>query len=157
MKKGVICALSLLAGGVCGVAAIGKIATDKLDRIQEMSDKFQTLFLVMNRWVKVKQEGKNLSSYFESHGYKKIAVYGVSFAGETLIRELMHSDIKVDYGIDQREAVYTYVDVVTMNCELPEVDAIVVTAITYYDEIEEKLREKVDCPIISLEDVLYDI
>jgi hypothetical protein len=37
------------------------------------------------------------------------------------------------------------------------VDAIVVTAITFFDEIEEKLSEKIDCPIISLDDILYEV
>jgi hypothetical protein len=41
--------------------------------------------------------------------------------------------------------------------ELEEVDTIVVTAITYLDELEEKFLEKVNCPIISIEDILYDI
>ncbi len=36
------------------------------------------------------------------------------------------------------------------------VDAIVVTAITFYDEIKEELSRKIDCPIISLEDILYE-
>ena len=31
--------------------------------------------------------------------------------------------------------------------ELEEVDTIVVTAITYLDELEEKFLEKVNCPI----------
>jgi hypothetical protein len=49
------------------------------------------------------------------------------------------------------------VDVVTMDDDLEEVDAIVVTAITFFDEIEEKLSAKIDCPIISLEDILYEV
>ena len=40
---------------------------------------------------------------------------------------------------------------------LETVDAVVVTAITFFDEIEERLSEKVDCPIISLEDILYEV
>ena len=62
------------------------------------------------------------------------------------------------YGIDQKaDSIYADVDIVFIEDELQEVDAIVVTAITFFDEIEEKLSGKVDCPIISLDDILYEV
>lgn len=157
MKKGVISVLSMVAGGIAGAGAIGKISSDKAGKIQEKSDKHLALFLMMNQWVKVKQEGKNLSSYFDNHGYKKIAVYGMSYAGETLINELKDSEVELAYGIDQKVGLYSYIDILSVDDPLPEVDAVVVTAITFFDEIEEKLRDKVSCPIISLEDILYEV
>lgn len=127
-------------------------------KAKNMSDKHLALFLMMNQWVKVKQEGKNLSAYFDKNGYKEIAVYGMSYAGETLIDELKDTDVSIAYAIDRNaDSLYADVDVVTMKDELAKVDAIVVTAITFFDEIEEQLLEKVDCPIISLEDILYEM
>lgn len=38
---------------------------------------------------------------------------------------------------------------------LPDVDAIIVTAFFFFDEIEQELEDKIDCPIISIEDVVY--
>lgn len=123
-----------------------------------MSDKHLALFLMMNQWVKVKQKGKKLSTYFEQNGYKRIAIYGMSYAGETLMEELRDTDVQVVYGIDKKaDSIYADVDIVTMDDTLEEVDAVVVTAITFYDEIEDKLSDKIDCPIISLEDILYEI
>ena len=125
---------------------------------KQMSDKHLTLFLLMNQWVKVKQEGKNLSSYFMANGYKKIAVYGMSYMGETLVEELKESGVEVAYGIDKNaDRIYADIDVVSINDELKEVDAVVITAVTFFDEISTQLREKVSCPIISLEDVLYKV
>ena len=147
-----------MAGAVIGAGVIGKKKDKKTKKAWKMSDKHLALFLMMNQWVKVKQEGKNLSAYFEKNGYKKIAIYGMSFAGETLVDELRGSDVYVAYGIDQNaETIYTDVEVVTMENTLAEVDAIVVTAISFFDEIEEKLSEKIDCPVISLEDILYEV
>lgn len=158
MKKGMISVLSALAGAAAGAGAAGKISSDKSKKIQSMSEKHLALFLMMNQWVKVKQEGKNLSAYFEKNGYKKIAVYGMSYAGETLIDELRDTGVKVAYGIDKNaEAIYADVDVVSVEDEMEAVDAVVVTAITFFDEIEQKLSEKMDCPVISLEDVLYEV
>lgn len=157
MKKGVVSVLSMLAGGIAGAGAIGKISMEKAGKIQAKSDKHLALFLMMNKWVKVKQEGKNLSSYFMEHGYKRIAIYGMSYAGETLINELKDSDIELAYGIDQKKGLYSYIDILSLDENLPEVDAVVVTAITFFDEIEEVLSEKVSCPIISLEDILCEV
>jgi dienelactone hydrolase len=162
MNKGIKTAATVLAstltGAVAGATAVGKATGEKINKSQGYADKHLALFQMMTQWVKVKQEGKHLASYFEKNGYKKIAIYGMSYAGETLLNELKDTDIKVAYGIDQNaESLYVDVDVVTMDDDLEEVDAIVVTAITFFDEIEEKLSEKVDCPIISLEDVLYEV
>ena len=110
---------------------------------------------MMNQWVWVKQEGKNLASYFEANGYKKIAVYGMSYAGETLLNELKGTAVEVAYGIDQNaDGTNVNVSILTMKGDLLPVDAVVVTAITFFDEIEEDLQRKVDCPILSLEDIL---
>ena len=162
MSRGLKTVVSTLTGAaigsIVGAIAVGKNAGDENAKIQQMSNKHFALFQMMNEWVKVKQEGKNLSSYFESNGYKKIAIYGMSYAGERLIDELKNTSIEVAYGIDQRAtSLYADVDIVTMDNILENVDAIVVTAITFFDEIEEKLVEKIDCPIISLEDILYEV
>lgn len=159
MKKPVISILSALTGVAFGAGAIGKVTGKKISKTKSMSNKHLSLFLMMNQWVKVKQQGKNLASYFEKYGYKEIAVYGMSYAGETLIDELAGSSIKVKYGIDKNAGaiIYSDLDIVTMESDLAEVDAIVVTAITFFDEIEEQLADKIDCPILSLEDVLYDV
>lgn len=158
MKKSVISILSILTGAAFGVGAAVKIEGDKLYKTGKMSEKHFALFQMMNQWVKVKQDGKNLSSYFEKKEYKRLAIYGMSYAGDTLMDELKDSGIIVAYGIDQNaDSIYADVDVVTIEDDLEEVDAVVVTAITFFDEIREKLSEKMDCPIISLEDVLYDI
>ena len=158
MKKIIISVLSGLTGAVVGAGAVGKVTATSIDKVKNMSDKHLALFLMMNQWVKVKQEGKNLSDYFEKNSYKKIAIYGMSYAGETLIDELKDSNIIVAYTIDKNaDSIYSDIDIVAIEDDLKPVDAIVVTAITFFDEIEEKLSAKIDCPIISLEDILYDI
>ena len=78
--------------------------------------------------------------------------------GERLYDELRDSEVEVKYIIDKNaDAIYADIDVLTPEDELEEVDAIVVTAIHYFDEIEEMLEQKVDCPILSLEDIVYEI
>lgn len=158
MKRGFISALSMLTGTAVGVGVVKKVTEDKLKKAEKMSDKYLELFLMMNLWVKVKQEGKNLSSYFEKRGYANIAIYGMSHAGETLVDELRDTDTHVVYGIDKNVgAVHSDIDMFSLDDNFEKVDAVVVTAITFFNEIAEQLVEKINCPIISLEDVLYEV
>lgn len=149
---------SLLTGFTAGVFAIRKIISKRIEQNQRMTDKYLSLFLMMNQWVKVKQEGKNLISYFEKNRYQEIAIYGMSYAGRTLANELIHSTIKIKYGIDQNADIdFEGFDIISPE-DVPEpVDVIVVTPITFFAEIEERLGKKINCPIVSLEDILYEI
>lgn len=150
--------VSAITGAVFGAGIVGMVTGKAAVKAGKMSDKHLALFLMMNQWVKVKQEGKHLADYFERKQYRKIAVYGMSYAGETLLEELKNTGITVAYGIDKKaDAIYTDVEVVSMDDDLEKVDAIIVTAITFFDEIEEKLSKKMDCPIISLENILYEV
>ena len=150
--------ISVAIGGAVGAGTVGNLFSKAISKERKMSEKHLALFQLMTQWVKVKQEGKNLALWFEDKGYKKVAIYGMSYAGETLVNELMQTEIQVAYGIDRNaEQMYAEVDIVTMEDELEEVDVIVVTAITFFDEIEKKLSEKMICPIISLEDILYEV
>lgn len=162
MKKGMISILSGVVGSLVGITVgagvAAKITGESERKIKGVAEKHLSLFLMMNQWVKVKQEGKNLSIYFDKNNYKKIAVYGMSYAGETLVEELKETNIEIAYAIDKNaNSIFSDINVITMEDNLEAVDAIVVTAITAFDEIEEQLQSKVDCPIISLEDILYEL
>lgn len=162
MKKGAVGVLSLLAGGVIGalsgIAGLGKFAGRKLQDKQKMSDKHLALFLMMDKWVAVKQEGKNLSDYFEDKEYHKIAIYGMNYAGERLVKELKNTEINIEYGIDQNAIrLNSDFDIYNPEDDLKKVDAVVVTPIFFFDEIKEKMEKKLNCPIISLEEVLYEV
>lgn len=158
MKKLALSLLSAVIGLSAGVGITGNFMKKLIKRNSDMSEKHLALFLMMNQWVKVKQEGKNLAEFFERNGYKKIAIYGMSYAGETLLDELSTSDIEVAYAIDKNaKSIYLDINTVTIEANLQNVDAIVVTAITFYDEIEKKIKEKLECPVFSLEDILYEI
>lgn len=82
----------------------------------------------------------------------------MSHVGETLINKLSGSNVEIVYAIDKNvDSIYADVEVVIEEHELQDVDAIVVIVITFCDEIEEMLSEKMDCLVISLEDILYEV
>lgn len=158
MKKFFVGVLVFFVGALSGIIGSKKLYNFKLNKEKEYSCKHLKLFLMMDQWVKVKQEGKSLISYFEKNKYENIAIYGMSYAGKTLLEELKGSGIKVAYAIDKNsDNIYTDLNVVSIEDTLEKVDVIVVTPITFFEEIEQQLLMKVNYPIVSLEDILYEI
>ena len=162
MKKGLGKVVSTLAGLAVGAAAGGIAAqTTSSKKIKNLIDghaKVHELYMAFDQWLRIRQEGKSLVEYFEKNNFKTVAIYGMKELGERLYDELENSGIEVRYIIDRNaDSIYADVDVVTPDDELEPVDVIVVTAIYYFDEIEDMLSEKVDYPVISLEDILYEV
>lgn len=158
MKKQTISILYVLVGFITGVSVFRRIRNKDRCKERKMSEKHLALFLMMNQWIQVKQEEKNLADYLIEKGYKNIAIYGMSYVGETLINELKNTNINILYGVDKRaDSIYSDIPLISLEDELKDVDAVIVTAITFFDEIEKLLSEKIDCPILSLEDILYEI
>lgn len=158
MKKQIISILSGLTGAAIGAIVMGKASSTESNKKKELSDKHLALFMMMNQWVRVKQEGKSVVDYLKQHNFTTIAVYGMSYAGERLVEEVKGSEIEVAYGIDKNAGgIYADIEVVTPDEHLEEVDAVIVTSIFFMDEIERDLSAKLSCPILSLEDILYEL
>ena len=158
MNKGIIAVLSVMVGAGVGAAVMEQKRVKTVADKKTLSDKHFRMFKMMDHWVGIKQEGKNLAEYFTENGYQRIIIYGMHYAGQRLVEELKGAGIQIVCGIDKNaQSIFGNVDVITKEESIPEGDVIVVTAISFFDEIESELREKVDCPIISLEDVVYEL
>ena len=155
-KRRIVNILITVLSGVSAVATI--IVYRKMTEKDEGSKKLHELYMAFNRWIQLKQDGISLAEYFHDQHYKTVAIYGMKELGERLYDELTNSNISVAYVIDKNaDSIYADVNVVTPDSELDTVDVIVVTAIYYFDEIEEMLSKKVSCPIVSLKDILYEM
>lgn len=158
MKKGTVAFFSAIGGALLAAAGVAQITKHKIADTTKMSEKHFNLYMLMNQWVKVKQSNKSIARYFEEKGFKEIAIYGMNYVGETLLSEMAGSEVTVKYGIDKNaERIYQDIDVVLPDDAFDDVDAVIVTAVTFFDEIEETLSQKVNCPILSLEDILCEI
>lgn len=162
MKNGSKTIISTLMGAAAGAIAAGVAAKTTSSKIisakSETLKKVHVLYNVFDRWLQIRQEGRTLAEYFKKYNYKTVAIYGMKELGERLIDELKDSDITVSYAIDKNaDQIYADVDIVAPDDELEPVDVIVVTAIYYFDEIADMLNEKVDYPVVSLEDIVYEL
>lgn len=162
MKKGTISILSTVFGAAIGAASAGTTVTKssgkEISKYKELADKHLAIMKLYDQWLKTKQEGKSLAEYLAKEGIHSVAIYGMSFVGERLYDELSGSDIEVKYAIDKNaEYIYSEIELVKPDDELEPVDAIIVTAVFYFDEIAKLLEEKTDMKVLSLEDVLNDM
>lgn len=157
MKKSIISVVAILLGGALGAGRTFYHMEKRLNRQKDLNEKHFQLYRLMNKWVYVKQEGKCLSEYFERKNYQNIAIYGMNYVGETLVNELKDTNINIVYAIDQNASnIDMNLKIVTLKEELEQVDVIVVTPLMDYDSIEESLKAKVSCAIVSIEDVIYE-
>lgn len=125
---------------------------------KRQAGKNRGLLLVMWKWTALKQDHKNLEIFFENKNYKKIAVYGMSYVGISLIKELKNSKVEILYGIDKNAAnIYSDIKILTPEENLPNVDAVVITLVEGYDEIYHKLSKKLKCDFLAIEDILNEI
>lgn len=144
--------------GIAGIALTNKVKNEEIQKNKKSKDKFKGYYNLLNQWLRLKQERKSLETFFAENQYKTIAIYGMGELGNRLYDELKDSNIQVEYAIDENTAgAYSEVKVITAEENLPEVDVIVVTAVFAYNEIEEKLSEKTHLPVISLEDIVYEV
>lgn len=158
MKKGLLAGISTVGGALAGATAFGISQRKRMMADQEHRGKMNSFYHLLVQWLTIKQEGKSLASFFVENGYKTIAIYGMKELGERLYEELEDSEVEVKYIIDKNaDAMYADVDIITPDEPLEEVDAIVVTAVYYFGEIEEMLEEKVDCPVLSLGDIVFEV
>jgi len=112
---------------------------------------------ILGNWLTLKSSGLSMVDYFYKNNINEIAVYGIGILGNHFIREIRNSKISIKYIIDKnvRDA-YLGVKTVSVNEELLHVDAIIVTPVFQYNCIKETLIKKIQCPIISLEEVLEE-
>lgn len=147
--------LIIIAGGIAGVLVYKKHTVDKA---LERAKKFKSYYGMLNVWLSLKQEEKTLVTWFEENGYKNIAIYGMGEIGNRLYEELRNTDINVAYAIDKNaDAVYSPLSVYEKEDDLPEVDAIVVSVAFAFGEVSAELKKRCSCPVISLEDILYEM
>lgn len=159
MKSNVISGISASVGIVAGVYFTGMHKEKKIQGLQEriyvLSDHFQLL----NHWLELRNEGKSIVSYFEREGYGHIAIYGMAELANRLSEELAGTEVVIDYGIDRDVSctIARISEIYSPEDKLPETEVIVVTPYSSFDSIKEVLEKKVECPVVSLEEVIWSV
>lgn len=124
------------------------------------TEKHKMYYELCNQWIKNINNGYSIESYFIENKYYNIAIYGMGELGNRLVEALKNTSVKVCYGISENMwDAFAEIDIKGLKEEefFREIDCIVVTPIHIYEKIAAGLRQKSDCDIISLEDVIYGL
>lgn len=114
---------------------------------------------LLDKMLYWKQRGHTIGNYLKEYNIQTVAIYGMGYVGFRLYDELKQAGAVVKYGIDQNaERIRMQeIDILYPDEELPEVDAIIVTATFFYEDIEKNLSRQVSAKIYSLKEILYEI
>ena len=131
-------------------------------KLMDARMKNRRLFVCALNWMRLLERGEDLLPYFQERDLKKIGIYGAGELAEILIQEMRRkNEVEIVCLIDQSAAVCR--EKFGLPVYLPEefaaiedVDMVVVTAITYFDAISEKLlRICPEMPVVSLEGIIW--
>lgn len=111
----------------------------------------------LNKWLELKQNYRELMTYFLNNGYKSVAIYGMGDLGKKLFFELINEGVDVLYTIDKNIGADDVYKMVSLTEKLPGADVMVVTAVSSFDEIYLDLKSRFDGEIVNIEDVLWSI
>lgn len=121
---------------------------------KEKGVKYEYYYKLVSRWLSITQKGGSLEKEVKKRGYKLIAIYGKGYMGQCLYEALENSDCNVVYVTDQNQNKSSgkYLSIYE---ELPYTDVMIVTAVNEFTVIKNRMEQKVKCPIISLDELLY--
>ena len=149
--------IGVVAGAVGMECTVGRERKKSQKKTLDQADKLQEFYTVLLQWIRVHQSGRKLVSYFEKNDYKTVAIYGMKELGESLLAELDGSNVVVKYAVDRDATdIYSEIDVLKPSENLEPVDVMVITAIHAYNAIENDMKQKLSCPIVSIEDVVWE-
>lgn len=117
---------------------------------------FTEFYRVLDQWMTLKEQHKDVDEILAKNGYHKIAVYGMGSMALHLIEALRGSDITLEYAIDKNPDFYTDVCIKTPDEELDKVDVVIYTNKFEDKRVIEELKQKAGCPLVSLSDLVFD-
>ena len=146
---------------LCGSIIIlikAKYYEDQVIRLRASLEKMSGYNNVFDKWLRMRETGKSLLTFFSENGYQRIAIYGMGDVGHLLFRELETSKIKIKYGIDKNPIGRGFnLPIITPSNDMEKVDAIIVTAVFIFDDIRDMLESMVNYPVVALDDLIYEL
>ena len=99
---------------------------------------------------------KSIGDYLRNIGIENVIIYGMSYIGKCLYEELEKEGFEISDIIDKKSNIYINKrKVKNLNEKIELADAIIVTAIYYFDELEIVLKNKFNIPIMAIDDIIY--
>lgn len=118
-------------------------------------DKFHKMFYILDAWMELKSQGKDLSAVLNQKGFSSVAVYGMNQIARHLLTELENSLVSVRYVID-RNSEYIDMDIPVYSPDQnPEkVDAVIIALVQGEKQIKEMLAERMQTTVITISEII---
>lgn len=151
--------ISFLSCIVCYFFKRSKAERICSEKYKEVVDKDELIILTLLQWVQIEHEKKKIETILYEMRCKNVAIYGYGHLGRLLAKNLQGTELNLACIIDKNKnlpceefKLYSPYD------ELPQVEAIIVTSVYFFDEIKAELRDLLpDVEILSLYDILYQL
>ena len=118
------------------------------------------MFDIMRKWINIKNQGVQLADFFYKYQYNHIAIYGMGYIGESLYYEICNSRVYIDYAIDKSQEIMDFkgeLPILKWEDSFSDVDVVVITLVEDYEEVIKNLKEKLSCPIITIESLILEL
>ena len=156
MKKSIFIQIAWAILSIILLLYIKKIK-GKLKAAEQNSKKCYDNNVVLSDWLEVKNKNCKFDEWLVHFGVKNVAIYGFGVLGKAMYNELKDSKVNIICIADRNSNNLVSEVRCVSPTEIPKVDAIIVTVIGAYDEIESQLMGLYNTRILSIEDVLYGI
>lgn len=121
--------------------------------LRRKAEKFEAYFKIMDSWMSLLETNGMVSDNLIKMGIHSVLIYGYGVLGRHLLVELRETEIKVMGIVDRRKNELTAeVEIYIPTDELPQCDAIVVTASYFMKEVKKQLGK--EYRLIRIEDII---
>lgn len=159
-NEGMLLSLKETLGILLAENFIDEIEKEKnLLRIAKLQNEMKvSVTSILQEWMKLKIHGVEVCDALIRGGIHKVAIYGLGILGQLLYEDLLLSDISVLYGIDKAANDFKEeLTICKLEDDLKPVDAIIVATLHLDKASLKNLESKVECPIITLPDILVSM
>lgn len=117
--------------------------------------KYTAFYTLLIKWMEKKNKGSSINDVLKNNGVTTVSIYGFAGLGRLLYEELDASkEVEVKHILDNKDIESDVVVISKPSQVKPDVDAVIVTAITSYADIKQELQEKGYKEIYSLTEVI---
>ena len=134
---------------------IKKMEDERIEHLKHTIDRDNKLLDFYEKWVTGCSKGESVSGFLIENDFRNIAIFGYGTLGRALRKTVENNGISLAYIIESNEKRWDEsTEFYKVTDALPSADVIIVSAILDYEEIYGKLRGRVSCPILSMEDMI---
>lgn len=129
-----------------------------MERRLAFLDKFHKMFYILDMWMSLKEQNREIASYLAERGHRSIAIYGMGQLARRLLCELEGSAVSVRYLID-RNSDFLEEDFPVCSPEAPlqAVDAIIIALVQGEEAIRCVLEQRICTEIKTISEVISEM